>query len=66
MSFADWKVEARRRALHGFLVEKAQGKLAAAKAQEQRDADEEGCGATLCAIRLARRQVLKDIARGRR
>ena len=47
-----------------FVIEQMVRKLAAAKAREQRDADEEGCGALLCAIRLARRHVIKDLARG--
>lgn len=64
MSCVDWKAEARRRALHGFVIEQMVRKLAAAKAREQRAADEEGCGALLCAIRLARRQLIKDLARG--
>lgn len=66
MNFDEWRAEAKRRALHGFVIDQMKRKLAAGKAREQRDADEEGCGALLCAIRLARRQMLKDLARGAR
>jgi len=60
----DWRAEARRRARHTILIERMKMKLAAAKAREQRDADEEGCGAVLCAIRAARRQMLKEAVHG--
>lgn len=66
MSYVDRKVEARRRTLHGLMIDQMRMKLAAWKAREQLDADEEGCGALLCAIRMARWQIIRDLARGHR
>lgn len=46
------------------MIDHALMKLKAAKMREQQDADEEGCGAVLCAIRAARRKMMKELARG--
>jgi hypothetical protein len=52
--------ERRRRQQFSTQIEMTIMRLNAAKRREQRDADEEGCGAVLCAIREARKQLVRE------
>ncbi|WP_442773421.1 hypothetical protein, partial [Paenirhodobacter enshiensis] len=51
--------EAQRRQAFGLLIDRTMMRLRARKAREQRDADEEGAGAVLCAIRQARGETIR-------
>lgn len=61
MNYDEFRKEGKRRQEVSILLMKAKLKLNASLVREQQAADEEGCGALLCAIREAR----KEIARGR-
>ena len=58
MTYDEWRAEARRRQAFGLLIDRTMMRLSARKAREQRDADEEGAGAVLCAIRQARWEMI--------
>lgn len=45
--------------MHSLLIDRMTRKLEAMRIREQRDADEEGSGAVLCAIREARRKIIR-------
>ena len=58
MTYDEWRAEARRRQAFGLLIDRTMMQLRARKARAQRDADEEGAGAVLCAIRQARWEMI--------
>ena len=58
MTYDEWRAEARRRQAFGLLIDRTMMRLRARKARAQRDADEEGAGAVLCAIRQARWEMI--------
>lgn len=60
MNCDDFRDYHRRRRAADMVFRQALLKIAARKRREQRDADEEGAGALLCAIRLARREALRE------
>lgn len=59
MTYDEWRAEARRRQAFGLLIDRTMMQLRARKARAQRDADEEGAGAVLCAIRQARWEMIR-------
>ena len=59
MTYDEWRAEARRRQAFSLLIDRTMMRLRARKARAQRDADEEGAGAVLCAIRQARWEVIR-------
>lgn len=59
MTFDEWCAEARRRQHASLVIDRALLRIRARKIREQRDADEEGAGALLCAIRQARREMIR-------
>lgn len=59
MIFDEWCAEARRRQQASLVIDRALLRIRARKIREQRDADEEGAGALLCAIRQARREMIR-------
>ncbi|KGJ23434.1 hypothetical protein IX56_02085 [Paracoccus sanguinis] len=59
MTYDEWRAEARRRQAFGLLIDRAMMRIRARKAREQRDADAEGAGAVLCAIRQARGETIR-------
>ena len=59
MTYDEWSAEARRRQAFSLLIDRTIMRIRARKAREQRDADEEGAGAVLCAIRQARWEMIR-------
>lgn len=59
MTFDEWRAEARRRQQASLVIDRALLRIRAWTIREQRDADEEGAGALLCAIRQARREMIR-------
>ena len=59
MTYDEWRAEARRWQAFGLLIDRTMMRLRARKARAQRDADEEGAGAVLCAIRQARWEMIR-------
>lgn len=60
MNCDDFREYHRLRLAADMVIRRALLKIAARKLRQQRDADEEGVGALLCAIRLARREALRE------
>lgn len=61
MNYDEWRAEARRWQQASLTIERALMRIRARKVREQRDADEEGAGSLLCAIRQARREMIRGI-----